>query len=165
MHITVTSSNTLVFKHKKYPCSVGKAGIGTKTSEGDNITPRGVFPIRFGFYRPDRIVDLQSRIPFLPIAKDLGWCDAPEDAQYNRLVKLPYDASFEHLWREDDVYDLIISIGYNDDPVLPGQGSAIFIHLARENFTPTAGCIALKRDDLLEIIPLLEHGSCLIVEG
>lgn len=165
MHITVTSSNTLTFKHKEYPCAVGKEGIGTKTREGDNITPHGVFPIRFGFYRPDRIVDLKSRIPFLPIAKDLGWCDAPEDSQYNRLVKLPYDASFEHLWREDHVYDLIISIGYNDDPVLPGQGSAIFIHLAREDFTPTAGCIALKRDDLLEIIPLLEHGSCLIVEG
>ena len=164
MHIIVTATNALSFKGKSYSCAVGKAGIGKKEREGDNITPIGKFPIHFGFYRPDKITSIVSGIPFLPLSKDIGWCDAPEDEQYNRLVKLPYDTSHEILWRDDDIYDIILAVGYNDDPVVPGKGSAIFIHVAREGFPPTEGCIALKKEDLLEIIPFLEHASCLIVE-
>lgn len=163
MDFVVTSPNTLTFNGKEYRCAVGKNGIGQKQAEGDNLTPIGAYPIRYGFYRPDRIEKVHSKIPFLPISSDLGWCDDPADQMYNRLVKLPYEASFEDLWREDHVYDLVLVVGYNDNPVVAGKGSAIFIHLARENYEPTAGCVALDKDDLLEILPHVHHGSRLIV--
>ena len=163
MDFIVTSPSMLTFNEKPYRCAVGKSGIGEKQQEGDNITPVGTFPIRFGFYRSDRISQVEFHIPFLPISKDLGWCDAPNDPLYNRLIKVPYVASHEKLWRSDPIYDLILVVGYNDNPVVNGKGSAIFIHLAQENYSPTAGCVALKKDDLLEIIPFVSHDSKLIV--
>lgn len=96
-----------------------------------------------------------TRLPIAPIAPDDGWCDAPEDRNYNRPVKLPYPASAENMWRDDGLYDLVVVLGHNDDPVVPYAGSAIFIHVAAPEGTPTAGCIALTREDLLSVLRAL----------
>src|ERR1700722_8942881 len=129
-------------------CAIGPAGIAAKAAEGDGVTPSGVFPLRQIFYRADRIAKPQSILPIRITEKNDGWCDAPADPNYNRLVKLPYPASAEHMWRDDHLYDLVVVVGFNDDPVLPGKGSAIFLHLAKPDYSPTAGCVALSEADL-----------------
>jgi L,D-peptidoglycan transpeptidase YkuD (ErfK/YbiS/YcfS/YnhG family) len=116
-------------------------------------------------YRPDRGSVPHTALPVKPIAPDDGWCDAPGDRAYNRPVHLPYPASAEQLWREDHLYDLVVVLGYNDDPVVPGQGSAIFLHLARPDFAPTEGCVALSRDDLLTVLATADRTSHVIVAG
>ena len=96
-----------------------------------------------------------TRLPVAPIMQNDGWCDAPEDPNYNRPVKLPYPASAENMWREDGLYDVVVVLGHNDEPVVPGAGSAIFKHVAAPDLTPTAGCVALAREDLLSILRAL----------
>jgi L,D-peptidoglycan transpeptidase YkuD (ErfK/YbiS/YcfS/YnhG family) len=140
-------------------CAIGPAGIARKISEGDGITPLGVFDLREVFYRADRIQNLATILPLWKIEADDGWCDAPEDQNYNRLVKLPYSASAENLWRDDHVYDIVAVIGFNDDPVYPGRGSAIFLHLARPDYPPTAGCVALAEADLRAALEQLQPGD------
>lgn len=135
--------------------AVGRAGIGLKQGEGDGISPLGCWAIRRVFYRPDKFdAPPPTQLSLQPIAPDDGWCDAPEDPAYNRLIKRPYQASHELMWREDDLYDLVVVLGQNDDPVIPGAGSAIFLHLARPDYSPTAGCAALSRHDLLSFLAL-----------
>jgi len=140
-------------------CAIGPAGIGSKTGEGDGVTPQGIFAIREIFYRPDRIAKPNAHLPLRATAPDDGWCDAPDDPNYNRLVKLPYGASAEQMWRDDALYDLVAVIGFNDDPVIPGKGSAIFLHLAKEDYAATAGCVALARGDLLAALEQLRVGD------
>ena len=144
--------------------AIGPGGIGIKAGEGDGITPRGAFPVREIFYRPDRIARPVTALPLRATEKNDGWCDAPDDANYNRLVKLPYPASAENMWREDHLYDLVVVLGYNDDPVVPGKGSAIFLHLARPDFSATHGCVALARDDALAAIAQLQPGDQVVIE-
>jgi L,D-peptidoglycan transpeptidase YkuD (ErfK/YbiS/YcfS/YnhG family) len=133
-------------------CAVGEAGIGEKHIEGDRITPVGRWPLRRIFYRADRLARPRADLPVSEIAMNDGWCDAPGDPNYNRLVKLPYPASAEELWRRDALYDIVVVVGYNDAPVVQGKGSAIFLHVASPNYGPTAGCVALTREDLLDAL-------------
>jgi L,D-peptidoglycan transpeptidase YkuD (ErfK/YbiS/YcfS/YnhG family) len=140
-------------------CAIGPGGIAHKQSEGDGVTPIGIFPIRHVLYRADRIAPLQTGLPLSTIAPDDGWCDAPDDPAYNRPVKLPYPASAEQLWREDHVYDIIVVLGFNDDPVVPGKGSAIFLHLAKADYATTAGCVALALPDMLAVLAQLKPGD------
>jgi L,D-peptidoglycan transpeptidase YkuD (ErfK/YbiS/YcfS/YnhG family) len=144
--------------------AIGPAGIAIKGGEGDNITPRGRYPVREIFYRADRVTAPRAFLPVRAIAPDDGWCDAPNDPQYNRLVKLPYPASAESMWREDHLYDLLVVLGYNDDPVVPGKGSAIFLHMAKPGYLPTQGCVALAYDDLLAAIAQLRPGDQVVIE-
>ncbi len=120
--------------------------------EGDGATPVGHFPLRRLLYRPDRLSAPITRLPIAPLAPDDGWCDDPADAQYNRPVRLPYAARHEELWRTDALYDVIVVIGHNDAPVVAGMGSAIFMHLASADYRPTQGCVALARQDLLDVL-------------
>ena len=143
--------------------AIGPAGIAVKGGEGDGITPRGRFPVREIFYRADRIAPPRTSLPLRRIAPDDGWCDAPADRNYNRLVKLPYPASAEHMWREDHLYDLVAVLGYNDDPVVAGKGSAIFLHLAKPDYSPTQGCVALATGDLLAAIEQLQPGDQVVI--
>jgi len=143
--------------------AIGPAGIAVKGGEGDGITPRGRFAVREIFYRADRIAAPRTSLPLRRIAPDDGWCDAPSDPNYNRLVKLPYPASAEHMWREDHLYDLVAVLGYNDDPVVAGKGSAIFLHLAKPDYSPTQGCVALATGDLLEAIEQLRPGDQVVI--
>ena len=111
------------------------------------------------FYRPDRLDAPKTLLPLVPLTPEDGWCDAPDDPLYNRWVKLPYAASHENLWLEDHIYDVIVELGHNDDPPVPSLGSAIFLHLARPDWGPTAGCVAVTLEDMLEILRLSARGS------
>lgn len=147
----------------KRRAAIGPGGIAVKGGEGDGITPKGAWPVREIFYRADRMAKPRTLLPSRAIAKDDGWCDAPGDVSYNRLVKLPYPASHETLWRDDHLYDLVAVLGFNDDPVMPGKGSAIFLHLARPDFSPTHGCVALTCDDALAAIEQLRPGDQVVI--
>lgn len=144
-------------------CALGRGGIRTDKREGDGGTPVGRFLLRRVLWREDRLPRPDTGLPVQPIAPDDGWCDAPEDPAYNRPVKCPYPASHEALWREDSVYDVIVVMGHNDDPVVPGRGSAVFLHVARPDWQPTAGCVALPVDDLLRLLKACGPGSALSV--
>lgn len=145
------------------PCALGRAGLSRRRREGGGATPRGAWPLRCVFYRPDRLPRPVSRLPVNALRPGDGWCDEPGDPMYNRPVRLPYPASAEALWREDGLYDLILVPGINDDPVIRGRGSALFIHIAREGLRPTEGCIALAREDLRRLLPRLGPESRLII--
>lgn len=146
------SGGKLIFNDKTYKCAVGKGGILENKAEGDGATPVGCFPIRKIYYRADRIQNIYTVIPTEALKEDDGWCDDSNDENYNKFVKLPYPVSNENLWREDNLYDIIVILGYNDNPAIPGKGSAIFMHVARPTYSPTAGCIALSQEDLLEVL-------------
>jgi|SRR5215469_1374777 len=133
-------------------CALGKGGVCTAKREGDGVTPAGAFAMRRVLYRPYRGVAPATRLPMAPIATSDGWCDDPADAAYNQPVKLPYRARAERLWRDDRLYDLLVVLGYNDDPVIAGAGSAIFLHVAAADYAPTEGCIALAPDDLHRVL-------------
>lgn len=147
--------NQLAFVGRTYTCAVGKNGFSADKKEGDGCTPLGIFPLRECWYRADKIAAPQTNLPLKIITKNDGWCDDLNSPDYNKHIKLPYDSSHEKLWREDDVYDLIIPLGYNDSPIIRGKGSAIFLHIAKPDYCGTEGCIALAKNDLLEILPLL----------
>jgi L,D-peptidoglycan transpeptidase YkuD (ErfK/YbiS/YcfS/YnhG family) len=150
--------------HVQFPCALGRGGRRSKAREGDGVTPIGQWPARQVFYRADRIARPRTALPVVPLAPDLGWCDASGDANYNRLVRLPYPASHERLWRQDHLYDLVVVLGYNDLPRIRGRGSAIFMHLARSGYRPTEGCVALSLPHLLQVVAAMRPGDALIVE-
>lgn len=146
-------------------CALGKGGVkpAVDKREGDGASPLGTWVMRRILYRPDRGPPPLTALPAQPIAPDDGWCDAAADPYYNRPVKLPYPASAEHLWREDHVYDLIVILAHNDDPVVPGMGSAIFMHIARDGYTGTEGCVALAREDLLAVLQAAKPGDAVAI--
>lgn len=152
--IRVISPHKVSFMGRSFSCATGRGGFQKAKVEGDGATPIGRFPLRQVFYRADRVETVSCGLPVRAISPTDGWCDDPSDVHYNQLIQHPYPHSAEHLWRDDHVYDLIIVVGHNDQPIIPGHGSAIFIHLARPDFEPTAGCVAFHQDDLLWI---LEH--------
>lgn len=163
MDLLVNASGFASWNGAKLRCAIGRSGISRAKQEGDGATPAGRFPLRFLLYRPDRETAPRTALPSRPIAPADGWCDAPSDPAYNRLVQLPYGASAETLWREDRMYDLIVPLGYNDLPVVPGKGSAIFLHLASPDFAPTAGCVALTRDDLLTVLAAVDENTHVVI--
>lgn len=148
-----------------YPCAIGRGGLITaeKKREGDGCTPIGTWRLRECWYRADRMRAPETKLPLRIITPNDGWCDDPKHALYNRHVKLPFAASHEQLWREDEAYDLIIPLGYNDDPVIPGKGSAIFLHVAKPDYAPTEGCVALAKADLLLILKEADTVSHIVV--
>ena len=146
-----------------YPCALGRGGRGPKLREGDGVTPAGRWPVRQVFFRPDRLRRPRTALPVSPLSPGLGWCDAAGDANYNRLVPLPYPASHERLWRSDGLYDLVAVLGYNDGPRSQGRGSAIFLHLAHPDYRPTEGCVAVSREHMLMLLARLGPGDELVI--
>ena len=146
-------------------CALGPGGVTPAAAkrEGDGKSPLGDWPLRRVLYRPDRGGAPKTALPVQALSADDGWCDDPADPNYNRPVKLPYLASAERLWRDDGLYDLIAILGHNDDPVIPGAGSAIFLHLARPDFSATQGCVALARADLESLLALARPGDVLTI--
>lgn len=138
-----------------FTCAIGKGGFKKDKQEGDGATPLGIFPLRECLYRPDRNEAPQTQLLTHAISPNDGWCDDPKSQFYNLPVKTPFNQSHEQLWREDHVYDIIIPIGYNDSPIITGKGSAIFMHLAKPDYSPTEGCVALALPDMLKLLPLL----------
>lgn len=160
----ITSNGIAKFHHKVYRCALGKNGVSTSKQEGDLKTPEGKFPLRCLYYRPDKFLQgVKTQLPQEPLHTDFGWCDDPTSPYYNQLIHLPFSKSHEILWRKDDIYDLIVVVGYNDHPVHKKRGSAIFIHVARDNYAPTYGCIAFSKKDLLEILEGLDGESKIII--
>jgi L,D-peptidoglycan transpeptidase YkuD (ErfK/YbiS/YcfS/YnhG family) len=169
MIITVTAQNggpaTLNANDGEFPAAIGPAGITKDKYEGDGATPAGRFPFRAVYFRPDRLASPVTALPVYAIQTNDGWCDAPEDPLYNRAVKLPYPSSAEAFWRDDGVYDLLVVLGHNDGPVVPGAGSAIFLHIARADFAPTQGCVAVTREVLLGLIECLDGESVIEINA
>ncbi len=152
MDIFVSSSGILKWNGREYKCALGKGGVLQEKIEGDGATPLGNFPLRGVLYRADKIPKPVTVLPLSVITKDDGWCDDVSNSQYNKKIAPPYSANHEKLWRDDDVYDLVIILGYNDNPVIPGKGSAIFMHVARQGYPPTEGCVAIALPDLIQIL-------------
>lgn len=134
------------------PAVIGKNGLTTHKREGDLCTPVGHFTLRKVYYRADRIEPPVSALPVVPMTQHDGWCDDPTSLFYNQFITCPHPDRHEALWREDHVYDLVVVIGYNDDPPIAGHGSAIFMHLQRPERTPTEGCVALTEQDLRAVL-------------
>ncbi|MFQ5534366.1 MAG: L,D-transpeptidase [Sphingomonadales bacterium] len=152
MDLVVSGDGVLEWRGKKYRCTVGRGGVTSEKREGDGATPRGSFLMRRVLYRPDRHACPEGGLPADALRQQDGWCDDPRDPKYNRQVTLPYPARCESLWRHDGRYDYIVVIGHNDDPVTPGAGSAVFVHVAAPDYGATAGCVALSAPDLVEIL-------------
>ncbi len=146
-------------------CALGRGGViaAADKREGDGATPLGAWPMRRVLYRADRGVAPASALPTAPIAPDDGWCDDAGDAAYNQPVRLPYAGRCERMWRDDGLYDLVVVLAHNDDPPVPGLGSAIFLHCASPDFKPTEGCVALARGDLEALLALARPGDALEV--
>jgi L,D-peptidoglycan transpeptidase YkuD (ErfK/YbiS/YcfS/YnhG family) len=161
----VTADGWLVWNGQRVRCALGPNGIRADKREGDGVTPAGVYPMRRVLWRADRLARPETALPLAAIATQDGWCDAPGDPNYNRPVTLPYPASAERLWREDAVYDVIVVLGHNDDPPVPGRGSAIFLHVARPDYAPTQGCVALALPDLLMLLRACGPGAALHIGG
>ncbi|MEM7191490.1 MAG: L,D-transpeptidase family protein [Pseudomonadota bacterium] len=143
--------------------AIGRSGIKALKREGDGATPLGAHRIREVLYRPDRRMRPQNLLPLRRIGARDGWCDDPQDRNYNRPVRLPYGKRTESMKRDDALYDVVMVLGYNDRPRIKGRGSAIFIHLAREGFTPTEGCIAFSRNDMRAVLNELMARSTFLV--
>ena len=163
MHILI-NKNYLTHNNYKVKCALGKRGIGNKRREGDFITPRGNFKIKYILYRKDRIKRIQSKIKKIIIKKNMGWCDDPLSKEYNKLIKIPSEYSYEKLYKKDNVYDIILLLNFNMNPVVKNKGSAIFIHVAKKNYKKTEGCVAIKKIHLLKIIKELKYNTKIKIE-
>ena len=157
--IYINKSGYLKCKNLKFRCALGKAGIGRKIKEGDNITPKGTYKIIKIYYRKDRIKELVSQIKLIKIKKNMGWCDDPKSKKYNQLIYLPTKYSHEKLYRRDNIYDLIVVLNYNIKPIIKNKGSAIFIHIARKNYKKTSGCIALEKNNLIKLVLKIQKNT------
>jgi L,D-peptidoglycan transpeptidase YkuD (ErfK/YbiS/YcfS/YnhG family) len=152
MQALVHPDGRLVVGGLVFRCALGRGGVRNDKQEGDGATPTGLLPLRRVLYRADRLASPECAVPAEPIAPADGWCDDPSHADYNRMVRLPHEGSCEALWRQDAVYDLVGVRGWNDTPVQRGRGSAIFLHVARPDYAPTEGCVALALADLRRLL-------------
>ncbi|QNL20044.1 L,D-transpeptidase family protein [Hyphobacterium sp. CCMP332] len=160
---TVTSDGVFQSPTGTVRAALGKGGVKPEADkvEGDGATPLGVYTLRRVLYRKDRGDAPTTALPVRAIHSDDGWCDAPDDPAYNRPVRLPYPASCEEMARRDELYDIVVVLSHNDDPPVPGKGSAVFLHCAKPGYPPTLGCVALARDDLEHVLANARPGDTL----
>ncbi len=153
----------LKFGFMAFPCALGRSGRGVIKREGDGKTPIGKWRFLRAFYRADRLKRPKTKLPMFPIHKNYGWCDMPWDNNYNRFVHLPYSGRSERLWRDDHLYDIIVVLNHNHIPRIHNYGSAIFMHVEKNNYQPTEGCVALRVSHLKYMLTFLSSGSELII--
>ena len=158
MHIYI-NNKFISYNNYKAKCAVGKRGISIKKKEGDLITPKGTFKIKEIFYRKDRVQNLITRLKKTVIRKNMGWCDDPKSKKYNKLVYFPFKHSAEKLYRRENIYDIILVLNFNMNPVKKNKGSAIFIHIAKKNFQPTQGCIALNKSEMIKLVKSIKKNT------
>ena len=158
MHIYI-NNKFISYNNYKAKCAVGKRGISIKKKEGDFITPKGTFKIREIFYRKDRVQNLITRIKKTVIRKNMGWCDDPKSSKYNKLIYFPFKYRAEKLYRSENIYDIILVLNFNMNPVKKNKGSAIFIHVAKKSFQPTKGCIALNKSELIKLVKSIKKNT------
>ena len=154
MHIIIKNKH-LIYGNYKIRCAIGKKGVGKKKKEGDFITPLGSYRITKVFFRKDRVKNLRTKIKKLEINKKMGWCDDPRSNNYNKLIKYPFKYSSEKLYRRDNIYDIIVVLNYNINPIIKNRGSAIFIHIAKKNYKKTEGCVAIKKRDMKKLLKMI----------
>ena len=157
--IIVKNPGYLIYKNSKFRCSLGINGIKNKKKEGDGITPKGIFKLKKIYYRKDKVKNIVTKVKKIKITKNMGWCDDPKSKFYNKLIRLPSKFGHEKLYRKDDIYNLIIILDYNMNPVIKNKGSAIFIHLAKKNYKATQGCVGLKQNDLIKLIKMIKKNQ------
>ena len=158
MLLELKNKNTLLIDDFIIKCSIGKNGIKKKKKEGDKSTPKGVFKLENLYYRPDRVKKPLTKISTKKITAKIGWCDDPSSIFYNKEISIKNHIKCEKLFRKDSSYDYLIVISYNRKRILPGKGSAIFIHLTK-NYQTTAGCIAIKKKDFLILCKIINKNS------
>ena len=163
MHITI-NKDYLTYNNYKVKCAIGKRGIDFKEKEGDLITPRGQFKIKFILFRNDR-VKIKTKLKKKIIKKNMGWCNDPKSKAYNKLIEIPFKYSHEKLYKKENVYDIILVLNFNMNPVKRNKGSAIFIHVAKKNYKKTEGCIAIKKHQLLKIIKEVNSNTKIKIEN
>jgi L,D-peptidoglycan transpeptidase YkuD (ErfK/YbiS/YcfS/YnhG family) len=157
--IIVKKSGYLKYKNFKFRCALGKGGIKQKEREGDFITPKGKFKLIKIYYRSDRIKKISSVLKKIKIKKNMGWCDDVSSNYYNKQIKINKKFSHEKLYRKDKVYDIVVVLNYNLNPIIKGKGSAIFLHVAKKNYKKTQGCIALKKNELLNLVSKIKRNT------
>jgi L,D-peptidoglycan transpeptidase YkuD (ErfK/YbiS/YcfS/YnhG family) len=157
--IIVKKSGYLNYKNFKFQCALGRNGIGQKKKEGDLVTPEGKYKLIKIYYRPDRIRKINSPLKKIKIKKNMGWCDDINSKYYNKQIKINKKISHEKLYRKDNVYDILVVLNYNLNPIIKGKGSAIFMHIAKKNYSKTQGCIALKKSELLNLVSKIKKNT------
>jgi len=162
MHIKLINKK-LNFDNYKVKCSIGKRGISRKKIEGDFKTPKGTFKFNKVYYRKDRILKIKTKLPKFVIKKNMGWCDDPRSNKYNKLINFPYKCSAEKLYLKKEIYDIILVLDYNLNPIKKKAGSAIFLHIATKKFNPTKGCVAISRSDMIKLLLRLNKDSRLTI--
>lgn len=163
MELIVSPQGWIEVNGRRIACRLGRTGVIVDKQEGDGATPVGRWPLRAVLYRPDRVVRPDTALPVRALDPDDGWCDDPGHADYNRPTRLPHPASCEKMWRDDGLYDVVVILGHNDSPPVPGKGSAIFLHVADPEGKPTQGCVALPLPDLLAVLAACRPGDTLRV--
>ena len=158
MHIII-NKKYLTYKSYKAKGAIGKRGIGNKKREGDLVTPRGSFKIKYVLYRKDRVKKIRTKLKKIIIRKNMGWCDDPKSEKYNQLIKLPFKYNYEKLFRKENIYDVLLVLNYNMSPIIKNKGSAIFIHVAKKKFKKTEGCIAIRKISLLKILKKIKKNT------
>jgi len=155
MNIKLKNKFLYVGKYK-IKCAIGKRGITVKKVEGDNRTPVGIFKFKAIFYRKDRIPKIKTKLLKIAIKKNMGWCDDSNSKFYNKLIMFPFNFTAEKLWIRDNTYDVILIINYNTKPIIKKRGSAIFLHIAKKDYRPTKGCIAVSKKDMNLLIKKID---------
>ncbi|MDC6482504.1 L,D-transpeptidase family protein [Pelagibacteraceae bacterium] len=153
----------LYFDNYKLRCSIGKRGITVNKKEGDQKTPKGTFKFKSIFYRKDKLSNLKSFIKKKIIKKNMGWCDDPKSRFYNKLIELPFKESAEKMWLKSGIYDIVLVLNYNLKPIIKNKGSAIFLHLAKRNYSPTKGCIAVNKKDMFLLVKKINNKTKLTI--
>ena len=146
------------------PVAIGRSGILANKREGDGGTPRGRFRLVRLWWRHDRAPRPRTGLPVRRIGKHAGWCENPADRRYNQPIHVPDGATGDRLWRDDRLYDLIIELDHNTRPRVAGRGSAVFIHVAREGFEPTAGCVALQAPRLQRLLERIGPKTRIVID-
>ena len=164
MHILI-NRKYLTFNDYKVKCAIGKRGIGNKTKEGDLITPKGIYKVKYILYRIDRVKKIKTKLKKIIIRKNMGWCNDAQSRQYNKLIKLPSNYSHEKLYKKENIYDIILVLNYNMNPIIKKKGSAIFIHVAKKNYKKTEGCVALKKNHLIKVLKNLKKNTTVKIVG
>ena len=157
MLIKLKNKDTLIADDFIFKCCVGKNGLKRNKIEGDKSTPRGKFSLGKLYYRSDRVNKPITKLKLKKINKNMGW-SIDIRKNYNSEIIINKKIKHEKLFRKDFKYDYLIVINYNTKKKVANRGSAIFIHLTK-NFNPTAGCIAIKKNDFLILAKILTRKS------
>jgi len=156
--------NFLYFDKYRIKCAIGKRGITSKKIEGDEKTPKGTFGFKSIFYREDRVSKIITSLKKMVIKINMGWCDDVSSKYYNKRIKLPFNHHAEHFWLKENIYDVIIIIDYNLRPIIKNKGSAIFLHIAKRNYSPTKGCVAVSKKDMNLLLMKINNKTKLIID-